>query len=81
MGAAERCVVDSGLDWTICYFGALTDDPASGRYGISTSLATPGKLSIPRAVVADFLLSAATGGAYIRQRVVLSGPGKATGNP
>ncbi|MFC4306653.1 NAD(P)-dependent oxidoreductase [Cohnella boryungensis] len=73
LGAAEKVVVESNLEWTIAYFGALTDEPDKNKYVPSSSLKTPSKLRISRSSVADFLLTSVTDRKFIKQRAVLSG--------
>lgn len=62
----------SGLDWVIARPGRLTDGPARGRYVKRTNVA-PVPSSISRADVADFLVEAASTGAWDRECVQLGG--------
>ncbi|HEV2597774.1 NAD(P)-binding oxidoreductase [Sphingopyxis sp.] len=72
--AAERLLDESGLDWTIAYFGALTDAPASGGWSVTELPEAPRHLAIARADVAAFLIDAATvAQAALPRRAVLSG--------
>lgn len=71
--AAERRLASSGLDWTLAYFGSLTDAPLSHGWEASPLIKTPRQMAIARADVADFLIGAAIGNRYAKQRVVLSG--------
>jgi putative NADH-flavin reductase len=73
LDAAERKLVHADLDWTLAYFGALTNDPATGHWTSSETLKRPRPLRISRADVADFLVSAVEHERHRRQRVVLSG--------
>jgi putative NADH-flavin reductase len=73
LSAAEASITKTDLDWTIGYFGSLTDAPLSDRYGVSTSLQKPKQLRISRADVAHFLLKAAVDRTFLQQRVTLSG--------
>lgn len=70
---AEERLVESDLDWTIAYFGALTAEPATSNWKASTTLRTPNALAIARADVARFLVEAALTGKHVHERVVLSG--------
>ncbi|TXS39753.1 NAD(P)-dependent oxidoreductase [Streptomyces sp. uw30] len=72
--AAEQILETSGLNWTVAYFGALTDEPPGAHWSASGELRTPPNLAISRADVAQFLLAAAEHGAFARGRAVLSGP-------
>jgi uncharacterized protein YbjT (DUF2867 family) len=49
---ADRCVAESGLDWTIVRPGGLTDDPGTGRVSIDG-----GRGRIPREDVAATLVA------------------------
>lgn len=72
--AAERILDESGLDWIIAYFGALTDAPASDGWSVTELPEAPRRLAIARADVAAFLINAATGAETPSpRRVVLSG--------
>ncbi|WP_099517432.1 NAD(P)-binding oxidoreductase [Paenibacillus sp. BIHB 4019] len=73
LSAAEKYVVESHLDWTIAYFGALTDDADRHNYTPSTSLKTPRKLTISRSSVANFVLNSVIKQQFVKQRAVLSG--------
>ncbi|KOU89653.1 MULTISPECIES: NAD(P)-dependent oxidoreductase [Streptomyces] len=74
-GVADETVARSGLDWTIALpvmFG--NGRTAPGGYETIPLDGTRGRVGgrIGRADVADFLLSAATGGQWIRRRVILT---------
>lgn len=72
--AAERLLDESCLDWTIAYFGALTDAPASDGWTVTALPDPPCRLAIARADVAAFLIGAATGAnTALPRRLVLSG--------
>lgn len=73
-GVAEDVLASSGLDWTIAYFGRLTDAPAGSAWNASAVLRAPANLAISRADLASFLVASATEGTFIKQRAVLSGP-------
>ncbi|MFM9281299.1 NAD(P)-dependent oxidoreductase [Paenibacillus jiagnxiensis] len=72
LSAAEKVVVESNLEWTIAYFGSLTDETDKNKYVASSSLKTPAKLTISRACVADFVLTSVTDRKFVKQRAVLS---------
>ncbi|MFD9701795.1 NAD(P)-dependent oxidoreductase [Lentzea sp. NPDC059081] len=71
--AAEHAVVQSDLEWTIAYFGALTDAEPSTRWSASTHIRTPKPLAIARADVAQFLVSSVETPTLAKHHVVLSG--------
>jgi putative NADH-flavin reductase len=73
LDAAERNLVTTDFDWTVAYFGALTDGVATGRWTVNETLKRPRPLRISRADVADFVVSTVEHDGYRRQRVVLSG--------
>lgn len=73
LSAAEARITNTDLDWTIGYFGSLTNASLSYHYGVSTSLQKPKQLRISRADVAHFLLKATVNGTFLQQRVTLSG--------
>lgn len=73
LSAAEASINNTDLDWTIGYFGSLTNAPLSYHYVVSTNLQKPKRLCIPRADVAHFLLKATVDGTFLQQRVTLSG--------
>jgi putative NADH-flavin reductase len=70
----EKELRDSGLDWTIVYPVTLTDKQATGNV-VATDLdqtpALSGMPKITRADVADYLLTTAANGTYVRKTVVL----------
>ena len=74
LDAAEQNLVTADSDWTIAYFGSLTNGAASGHWAINETLQRPRPLRISRADVADFVVSTVEHNRYRRQRVVLSGP-------
>lgn len=74
LDAAEQNLVGAELDWTIAYFGALSDGVGTGRWTVDETLTRPRHLRIRRADVADFLVSAVEHDRCRRRRVVLSGP-------
>lgn len=72
--AAERILDEGCLDWTIAYFGALTDAPASAGWSVTELPKAPRRFAIARADVATFLISAATEAkSALPRRAVLSG--------
>ncbi len=73
LAAAEQTVTRSDLAWTVCFFGALTNDPPRGAT-LSTSLRRPPRYRIPRGDLAAALVQTATHDTYVRQAVVVSGP-------
>jgi uncharacterized protein YbjT (DUF2867 family) len=74
--AVEVILRESLVDFTIAYFGALTDGPATTDWSASPYLETPRRLRIARADVAAFLVAAATDAhSTACRRVVLSGGG------
>jgi hypothetical protein len=73
-GAAEEVIVRSGLDWTIAYFGRLTNAPAGVAWSASAELHTPANLAVSRADLAEFLVTSVTEGTFVRERAVISGP-------
>lgn len=73
-GAAEEMIASSGLEWTIAYFGFLTDDPAGSAWSASAELCTPANLAVSRADLAEFLVVSATEGIFVKERAVISGP-------
>lgn len=74
--AAEEALTGSELDWTIAYFGMLTNAPAGTGRAASVTIRTPANLAIGRADLAHFLVESAVEGTFVRQRVVLSGPAR-----
>lgn len=76
LARADAAVARAGLNFTVCHFGRLTDDPPSGRARLSTSLTRPEHWSVSRADLATVLLSLAVDGTHSHSRVVVSGPGK-----
>jgi putative NADH-flavin reductase len=72
LAVADAALRRSDLDWTVAYFGALTDQRSTGA-AIAASLTRPRHYRIPRIDVASALLRLATDDARIRTRVVLDG--------
>ena len=68
----EALVRSSGLDWVIARPSKLTDGPARKRYEKTTALERVPS-SISRADVADFLVEACTGDAWVGHAVQLGG--------
>lgn len=73
--AAEKVLAESQLDWTLGYFGALTDDVSEHLPKISTELKMPKPASIPRGEIARFLLHAVTNDGLAQKRVALTQSG------
>ena len=73
--AGEDVLMDTDLNWTIAYPGALTHGPRTGKV-VATDLHAlkrlPGVPRISRADVADFLLDAVTTETWIRRVAVLT---------
>jgi len=72
LGAADRVLAESGLDWTVAHFGSLTDGPSTGA-AISTELARPRRFAISRTDVAAALLTLVSTDSTVGRRVVLDG--------
>lgn len=72
--AAEARLERSGLDWTVAYFGRLTDAPAGPGPHASAALRTPANLAVSRADLARFLVDCVVENRFVRQRAVVSGP-------
>lgn len=71
--AQEAVVRESGLDWTLVRPGAFTDGDLTGEYRHGAPLpAQKLALKVSRADVAHFMLSALTGGRYLRRTPGLS---------
>jgi uncharacterized protein YbjT (DUF2867 family) len=68
----EALVRASGLDWVIARPGRLTNGPARKLYVAKSSI-EPVPMSISRADVADFLVTAAEGDTWIGQAVQIGG--------
>src|SRR6185312_15883063 len=60
----EAMTRESGLEWVIARPGRLTDGPGRGRY-VKTAAVEPVPGSISRADVADFLVQATEGDAWV----------------
>ncbi|MDR7277234.1 NAD(P)-dependent oxidoreductase [Catenuloplanes atrovinosus] len=73
LGQVDAALAASALNWTIIHFGALTDDPPTGRWTLSKQLTRPSRYRVARADVADALLHAVTTDEFPRCRTVLSG--------
>ena len=54
--AMERTIASSDLEWTIARPPRLTNGPLTKRYRVADGRMPPGKLTVSRADVADFLL-------------------------
>lgn len=70
--AAEDVIAASGLDFSIAYFGALSDRPWTGRWHADPAIGTPAPMQIGRADLADYLLTAALTASTAGERVSLS---------
>jgi len=73
VGAAE-VLAGSGLDWTLVRAPILTDGPKTGNYRVGP-LAKGMPLRVSRADVAEFMLSCAVEGKFVRQKPVIGGGG------
>lgn len=73
--AAEERLVGSGLDWTIAYFGALSEGVKTRRWSVDRELRTPRPVTIARSDLAQALVDAAVQKQFVRERIVLSGAG------
>ncbi|MEV7617727.1 NAD(P)H-binding protein [Streptomyces sp. NPDC089799] len=73
-GIADETIARSDRDWTIALPVLFREGPGTGDYETIPLDGTRGRVGgrISRADVADFLLSAATGGAWVRRRVILT---------
>jgi uncharacterized protein YbjT (DUF2867 family) len=69
LAETEDLVRASGLDWTIVRPPRLLDAPGGRPYRTETTRNLRGGTSIPRADVADCMLRAATGGAWVGEAV------------
>jgi len=70
--AAARVIADSGVDWTLVRATMLTDGPRTGNYKVGR-LARGMPLRVSRADVAEFMLSCAIEGRFIRERPAIGG--------
>lgn len=70
-GAAE-VLARSGLDWTLVRAPILTNGPKTGRYRVGP-LTKGMPLKVSRADVAEFMLSCAVDGKFVRERPVIGG--------
>jgi len=68
----EAMTRESGLEWVIARPGRLTDGPGRGRY-VKTAAVEPVPGSISRADVADFLVQATEGDAWVGKAVQIGG--------
>lgn len=73
--AAEKVLSESQLEWTLGYFGALTDNISEHLPKISTVLKMPKPASIPRGEIASFLLHAIANDGLAQKRVALTQSG------
>ncbi len=71
---AAKVLAGSGLDWTLVRAPILTDGPKTGRYRVGP-LAKGMPLRVSRADVAEFMLSCAVEGRFVRERPVIGGGG------
>lgn len=69
---AAKVLAGSGLDWTLVRAPMLTDGPRTGRYRVGP-LAKGMPLRVSRADVAEFMLSCAVEGKFVRERPVIGG--------
>lgn len=69
----ERLIRASRLEWVIARPGILTNGPLTGRYKILEAPASWRNGLISRADVADFLINAVDGNAYVGKTPVLLG--------
>ncbi|MGO4749084.1 hypothetical protein AB4212_10715, partial [Streptomyces sp. 2MCAF27] len=65
-----------GLDFTIVYFGSLTDRPASPAWSAHPGIKTPSPLPISRADLAQCLLDAVESPSPTADRLSVSGAPK-----
>ncbi|MFJ8600317.1 NAD(P)-dependent oxidoreductase [Streptomyces shenzhenensis] len=73
---AEAILAASGLDFTIAYFGSLTDQPASPAWSAHPGIKTPSPLAISRADLAQCLLDAVESPSPTADRLSVSGARK-----
>lgn len=66
-----KIVSESGLDWTIVRASLLTNGPLTKTYKVGASDRSAGT-RISRANVADFMLSCAIRGSYVRAKPIIS---------
>jgi putative NADH-flavin reductase len=69
---AAKVLAGSGLDWTLVRAPILTDGPKTGRLRIGP-LAKGMPSRVSRANVAEFMLSCAVEGKFVRERPVIGG--------
>jgi putative NADH-flavin reductase len=72
-GEMERIVAAGDLDWTIVRPPRLTNGPLTRRYQVADNRFPPGKQTLSRADVADFLLNELDRGAHVRRIVGQAG--------
>lgn len=72
-GEMERIVAASDLDWTIVRPPRLTNGKLTARYQVADNRFPPGKQTLSRADVADFLLNELDRGAHVRRIVGQAG--------
>lgn len=65
----ERIFAESNLDWTLVRPPRLTDQPCRGKYRVREGHLPRFGFAISRADVADFMVSAAENGSFIRSVV------------
>jgi uncharacterized protein YbjT (DUF2867 family) len=68
----DDAVQRSDLDWTLIYPVTLTNGPGTGRYRVGEHLRLRGFPTIPRADVADFILTQIEDRKYRRKGVLIS---------
>ncbi|MEU9453513.1 NAD(P)-binding oxidoreductase [Streptomyces sp. NPDC048277] len=73
---AEAILAASGLDFTVVYFGSLTDRPASHAWSARSGIRTPSPLAISRADLAQCLLDAVESPRPSADRLSVSGAPK-----
>jgi putative NADH-flavin reductase len=69
---AAKVLAGSGLDWTLVRAPILTDGPKTGRYRVGP-LTKGMPLRVSRADVAEFMLSCAVEGKFVRERPAIGG--------
>ncbi len=72
--AQERLLEGSDVDWTVVRAPRLVDGPLTERYRILPDALPPGRLSVNRADVADFMLLQLTDPRFHRQGPYIAAP-------
>jgi putative NADH-flavin reductase len=67
-----RVVSGSGLEWVFVRAPRLTDAPGAGRYRAGTALALGPRDQIPRADVAEFMLSLVDEARFVREAPLIT---------